>query len=230
MPQTITLTRSNVLLVAAVLVGGALVTGSILYMFVEAPLSLVFLITCLTPAALILVLYVGYLMHSDPAKSDYMTPMKILGMVAVSTAVLLILDVFLPPKTLRQPIQNKYKRDGQCMIYTGRFEQPVSRMVYEQTLEGGQVTVIASRIFNRVESMSDASTGHSMYIREPITEFAMVGAAVLFCIPLGLLKVKPKSDDVSHNMKMYFGLVAPSYIMSMIAGGILLQLLFNVMV
>ncbi len=229
MPQTITLTRFSVLLVTSVLVAGTLLTGSVLYMCVEAPLSLVFLVTCLTPAALILVLYVGYLMHNDPVKSGYMTPMKIMGMIAVATAGLLIMDVLMAPKTLHQSIQNKYNRDGQCMIYTGRFEQPVSRMVYEQMLEGGQITVIASRIFNRVESMSDTETGYNIYTRESITEFAIVGAACLFCIPLGLLKVKPKTDDVDHNMRMYFGLVAPSYIMSLIAVGILLQLFVNTM-
>ena len=53
----------------------------------------------------------------------------------------------------------------------------------------------------------------------------MIAAAGLFFLAVGLFIFKPREDNPSGNMPGFFLLVAPSYILSLIAAGVWIKLL-----
>ena len=83
MSEKVTLTRVGLVIIALLLVAGALATAMLLHYLAEAPLPLVMLMTCVSPAALILLLYVGYCIRTRPEKTEYLSALKLLGLAGI---------------------------------------------------------------------------------------------------------------------------------------------------
>ncbi len=224
MLETITLSRGGILAISAVLVIGALVTGLVLHFVVEASLPLVFLFTCLTPAPLILLLYIGYLVHTDSQSAQYLPILKFLGVLSIIMGLLILLDLLLAGQYLKLNVESKYQMDGEFLIKAGRYSQPLSEKIYNQIAETDQLEIIASLVFRQLVEMKIARGGEIIYswpFEEKILQF--VGGLIFLC-PLGLMKKRPDPEK-EDRIKFFFLVIAPSYIASLVAIGMWIKLL-----
>ena len=88
MAEGVTLNRAGLALVAGALVTGAASLGAVLHFFVAAPPAFTILMICLSPAAVILLLYIGHLVSTGAQKRQYILPLQAAGMVSVCLGLL----------------------------------------------------------------------------------------------------------------------------------------------
>lgn len=225
MPTRVTLTNKNLAIIALVLVGGALLTASSLHFIVQMPVPLVMLLTCLSPAALILLLYMGYLMRVRPEKRGYLVVLRILGLVSICIGLLVFLDFALPTRTAHEYVRAKILRDDQHVLQLGDHEQEVDQWFYKDIVEGDELLVETTRVFERLETIT-AATGRQAYRpRTNLDRIEMIAVGVLFLLPALMFRFTPRPEDNFYNMTFFALVIAPSYIISLVAVGLLAKLL-----
>jgi hypothetical protein len=224
-PTRVTLTNKDLTIIAAVLVGGALLTASSLRFIVQVPVPLVMLLTCLSPAALILLLYMGYLLRAHPEKRGYLIVLRILGLASVCIGLLVFLDFALPTRTAHEYIRAKVLRGDQHVLQLGGREQEVDQWFYKDLVEGDELLVETTRVFERLETITAAAGRQAYAPRTNLDRLEMIAVGMLFLLPALVFRFTPRPEDNFYNMTFFALVIAPSYIISLVAVGLLAKLL-----
>lgn len=225
MTEKVTLTRTGLALVFVVLVAGALGTALPLYFLGEVNLPLVMLVTCLSPAALIILLYIGYVVRTEPEKRGYIVPLRIIGVASICMGLLVFLDFALPTRTIKTNVLGKYPRGDQNIAHMGDYEQAVSRDFYDRLMDGTAVDLEVTPFFNRMVSIIAAERPNPDFTRSTRDVVFMVVAGVLFIFPVALFRFSPQARNASRDMAGYLLVVVPAYIISLIACGLWVKFL-----
>ncbi len=215
-------------MVVVLLVAGSLVTALLLRYVVSASLPFVLLITSLSPAALIVLLYIGYLVRTRGEKIGYLIPLKVLGIFSICMGLLIFLDFVLPDRNLTGMVVAKTPRGDENIIHVKGFEQAVPRSFYNELVEGSMVHMKVTRLFSRVVSITSASQANAFpgYLRSTWSKVLMAILGGLFLLPVRISRFKPNRQDLSANTKAFITVIVPGYIMSLIAGGFWIKMLF----
>ena len=227
MPERVTLSRAGLLGVSVLLGVGALGTALALNFIAKAPLSFVMLITSLSPSALILLLYMGHLLRVRPEKSGYLVILKGLGLLSIIMAVLVVLDLLMPASVRSGIIQAKFERGDKRIVRVNSREQAVSRDFYDAVAENDKMNLETTPLFGRVKNLAtseDNLAGYSMSDSNKV--LTLIGGALLL-LPLSVLHFVPKADDKLYNMNVFIFLLSPSYVISLVAVGMWVKLLFG---
>ncbi len=225
MTEKVTLTRTGLALVFVVLVAGALGTALPLYFLGEVNLPLVMLVTCLSPAALIILLYIGYLVRTDPEKRGYIVPLRIIGVASICMGLLVFLDFGLPTRTIKTNVQGKYPRGDQNIAHMGDYEQAVSRDFYDRLMDGTAVDLEVTPFFNRMVTITAVKRLNPDFTRSTGDVVFMAVAGLLFLFPVALFRFSPRARNASRDLAGYLLVVVPSYIISLIACGLWVKFL-----
>lgn len=225
MTEKVTLTRTGLALVFAVLVAGALGTALLLRFLGEADLPLVMLVTCLSPAALIILLYIGYLVRTQPEKRGYIVPLRVIGVASICMGLLVFLDFGLPTRTIKTNVLGKYPRGDQNIVHMGDYEQAVSRDFYDQLRDGKGVDLEVTPFFNRMVTITAAERVNPDFTRSTRDVVFMIVTGALFIFPVALFRFAPRGRNASRDMAGYLLVVVPSYIISLIACGLWVKFL-----
>ncbi len=225
MDQKITLSRFSLVAVAVFLVVGAMVTAILLHYVAEAPLPFTMLITCLSPAALVLLLYIGHLYLAQPEKSAYLVALKLLGLLSILLGVVFFLDFLLPPEEIPTNVRSTIIRDDHCIVRIGKFRQEVSPALQDRFFDGQNVRLKATLLFDRVEAIVLAGETAPVWQRSTGAKVGMIIIGLVLLIPLGLFRISTQEDPPRRNIATYLFMIAPSYILSLISIGVWIKFL-----
>jgi len=220
MQDRVTLTQGGLTGSAVALVATTLATGAAMHYLLAAPLPLVMLVTCLSPAAMVLLLYIGHLVRSRPQATHYLLALKLLGLASICMGLLLMLDFLVPLRTIRANVQSMIPGGQTCQVSFGRYERLVSAGVCENLVEGDAVTLTVTSLFHRVEEVRVGDAGWMLYARPLLNKVLMLAMALLLLYPMCMLRFRPKTSDKHHNLAAFGLLVAPSYLFSLVAMGL----------
>jgi len=225
MQEGITVSRNTLAAVAGVLVGGAAVAGALLHFIVAAPLPFVILLACVSPAALVVLLYVGYLLRARPDKSGYLTALKLLGVGSICVGLLLLLDCVLPPRSIPTAVRHLTRRDEGAALSLGKYDLDVPAKHAHGLFDGQAAVIEVTPVFHRLQSAKLTDRSQTLVSRSTSNRLGMTVAGLVFLIPLALMRFVPDRNDPGRNMVAYFMVFVPSYIVSLIAAGIWIKLL-----
>lgn len=221
MQDKVTLTQSALTGAALALVTTTLLTGATLHYLVHAPLPLVMLITCLSPAAMVLLLYMGHLVRSRPELTHYLLALKALGLASVCMGLLVMLDFLLPVRMLPARVAAVMPQgENVTVVDFGRYRRAVSSELAEDLYEGVSASIVITPLFHRVEEIRGGEQGSMLYARPLLNKLLMIGCGLLLLYPMCMLRFRPKASDKNHNVAAFGLLVAPSYVFSLIALGL----------
>ncbi len=224
MSEKVTLTRAGLAIIALLLVAGALATAMLLHYLAGAPLPLVMLMTCVSPAALILLLYVGYRIRTRPEKTEYLSALKLLGLAGICMGVMIFVDFLLPAKTIHTNVQAMIPRGDHVELQLGRYEQNVGKNLAKKFFEGRKVTLEVTSLFDRIESVRLGRDTVPLLRRQKIGKVVMLIAGLVCLVPLMLFRLKLRPETPLKNMTEYFLVIVPSYIVSLISIGVWIKL------
>ena len=225
MSEKMILTRTGLVVVMAVLGAAALATAGLLHFVAEAPPVFVVLITCISSPALIVVLYMGWLLRHEPENTAWLGGVKVLAIASICMGALLILDYVLPTRFISETVVGKIPRPDEYVLDLGTREQPVSGEFYAEIVERDAVKLEVTQLFGRIRSVTGPGRSAAGFTRSSLSRFLIVAAGVLFFLPLPLLRFTPDPRNASRNMQYYVLLICPSYVLSLIATGLLIKLL-----
>jgi hypothetical protein len=224
---TFSLTRVGLLLIALVLAIGALITAGVLNFVVKAPPEFVMLITCLSPPALIMLLYIGWVIRNTPDKENVLMWLKVLCVLSLCMGTLIFLDYVLTPHTVVKIVKGRIPRANEYVIGLDGSEQAISKSFYDELVEGDAVKIKITPILKRTRSITGPKRAQPGYVLGRGGKILLALVAVPFFLPLGVLSFNPARSKPERNMQVYFLLVVPSYILSLIAAGLLIKLLLE---
>ncbi len=224
MTEGVTLNRAGLSLVAGAIAAGAASLGAVLHFIVAAPLAFTILMICLTPAAVILLLYIGYLVSSGASKRHYIPPLQAVGLASVCLGLLIFMDLSLPVGTAVTKVTARFTRDGQALIHAGGYKEQVDAEFYNRTFEGSPVKIETTPLFHQLVSISSSELGLVGYFRSDVKQYIMVAMGVLFVFPVLLFRLVPKAKKIRRDMFTYGLVIVPSYLISLIACGVWVKL------
>ena len=224
MSEKLTLSGVGLLFFATVLAAGAAATAALLHFVFAAPVAFTLIITCLSVPALTLLYYIGFLLHRNPKKPVYLVPVKVLAMLSIAMSMVIVLDFILPTRTGHVPVEVKIKDGEKVVVHLGSYKQTVEPAGFPEIYEGQQIALEKTALLGRIESLRVAGSVEPGHTRPGLEKLLFGLAAVVFFLPVGLLKFSPDRNNAYHNMAGYFGLVVPSYVLSLIAFGLWIKL------
>jgi len=224
MSEKLTVSGFGLVPFATVLIGGAAATAVSLHFLVGAPVAFTLIVTCLSVPALTLLFYIGLLMRTNPKKPGYLAPLKGFAMLSIAMGMVIVLDFILPTRTDYAPVKARIEDGEKMVLHVGSYRQTVEPAAFSQVHEGQQVALEKTALLGRIESLRAPRSVEPGYTR-PMLEKLLLGlAALVFFMPVGLLKFSLDKEEPSRNMAGYFGLVVPSYVLSLIASGLWIKL------
>jgi hypothetical protein len=212
-------------LLAAVLAAGGAATAALLHYVAAAPMPFVMLITCLSLPAMTLLFYIGFLVWTSPKTTGYLLPIKALALLSVAMSLAIVLDFVLPSRTSNLTLEAKASDGNSSVLYMGSYVQSVKARPFKMVEEGDRLTVKSTPLFGRIESIAAAGMDRPGFSRSGWDKAMMVVAAAIFFAAVGTLKFTPSVEDPSRNIAGYFALIVPSYVLSLVAGGLWIKLL-----
>ncbi len=224
MAEGVTLNRAGLSLVAGAITAGAASLAAVLHFIVAAPLTFIILMVCFTPAAVILLLYIGYLVSSGASKRHYIPPLQAVGLASVCLGLLIFLDLSLPAGTTVANVTARFTRDGQALIHAGGYKEQVAVEFYNKTFEGSAVMIETTPLFHQLVSIGSSELGLLGYYRSDIKQYLMVAMGAIFVFPVLLFRLVPKAQKIRRDMFTYGLVIVPSYMISLIACGVWVKL------
>jgi len=223
--ERIALSRNGLIAVTGMLTGGAVAAGALLHFVAAAPLPFVILAACVSPAALVLLLYVGHLLRAHPERQGHLTALKLLGVASICMGLLLLLDCVLPPMIMTTPVRHVTTREHVVAASLDRYDLELAPEQAHGLIDGHAATLEITPVFHRLLSAGLADSPHPLVDHSTANKVGMSVAGLAFLIPLGLMRFVPDRNDPGRNMVAYFTVFVPSYIVSLIAAGIWVKLL-----
>ena len=225
MQDRITLTRGGLVGVAVLLVSVAMLTALLLYYVAGSPPALVILITCLSPAAMVLLLYVGHLLYSEPDRRGYLVALKALGVASICMGLLVLLDFVLPAKRISTVVRDAVPRGHEVLVHLGKYEKSIPADKGPDVFEGQPASLEVTPLFHRIENVEIGEKKEVVVRRSTVGKIAMLATGLLFLLPIGLIRYTPDANDPVRNKAAFFLVVAPSYVLSLVATGLWVKLL-----
>lgn len=145
-------------------------------------------------------------------------------MLSIAMSVVLVLDFVLPTQTDYVPVEVKLAEGGKTLLHVGSYRQLVEPSSFSEVHEGQQVALERTALLGRLESLKASGSTTPGYTRSSLEKLLLGVAAVVFIVPIGMLKFSPDGQSPSRNMAAYFALVVPSYVLSLIASGFWIKL------
>lgn len=223
--ERISLSGWGLFLLAAVLAAGGAATAALLHYVAHAPLPFVLLITCVSLPAMTLLFYIGFLIWTSPKTTGYLLPIKALAVLSVAMSLAIVMDFVMPVQSEHLILQAKVPGGQYSILHIGGYEQAVDARTFNMVHEGDRLAVKTTALFGRIESISAAGMSEPGYIRSTWDRIVMISCAAVFFVAVGALRFNPNKDEPARNLKAYFALIVPSYVLSLIAVGLWIKLI-----
>lgn len=225
MPDRLAISRSLLGGIVALLVISTAIAAGLLYFAFSAPVVLVLLVACLMPGAMVLLLYIGYLLRHDPQRQGYIFALKGLALLSVAMGLLVLLDFALPTSTVTTDVKEIVPREDEAVLDFGVYRKSVPVIWQKACYEGLKAELEITPLFHQVDHVTLCDSGGPEFGRPWSARVLMIIGGLAFLLPVGLLRFSPSQDDPWHNTFGYFSLVAPSYVLSLVAAGLWVKVL-----
>jgi len=219
------LTKPAILLLCVVVTVATGATGCLLLFVLHASPAFVMIVSCLSIPAMTLLFYMGYMLRYEPKVTSYLGALKVLALLSMAMGVAIVLDFVLGVKHTAMTVDAKVPSGETSILHMGGYEQPVDAERFRFVQEGDVLAVRRTAIFRRIEDVSLAGNSEPAFRRSREDKGVMIAAAVLFSLTIGTLMFAPREGYPGRNMCGFFLLVAPSYILSLVATGLWIKLL-----
>lgn len=214
----------NMFLFAGGVAAAAVTTALVMRFLVGASESFTLIVACLSIPATTLLLYLGLLMHGDPEGCDYLLPVKALAVLSLAMSGVIVLDFTLATNFRWVTVKGKIPIAGETVLYAGPYVQRVPAAALANVHEGDLVGIETTALLDRIESITPAGSTKAINLRSAWQKLPLAATALLFFLPVGMLKFSPRQGEVRRNVTAYLTLVVPSFILSLIASGLWIKL------